>query len=108
MTREEQIEQKAKGLGQKYFPNKYNIWARPNHEAQCVEFACKEMVKWVDEHPKDAPWEGILIHGNNDAYRLGYKNAIEKACEWLRRTQPQAIFPDTMIERFKKAMNEQQ
>ena len=51
MTREEQIEQKAKELGQKYFPNKYNIWARPNHEAQCVEFACKEMVKWVDEHP---------------------------------------------------------
>lgn len=41
-------------------------------------------------------------------WELGWKDAIEKACEWLRRTQPQVIFPDTTIERFKKAMEEQQ
>lgn len=50
MTRKEQIEQKAKELGQKYFPDENNIWARPNYEAQCVEFACKEMVEWADAH----------------------------------------------------------
>ena len=50
MTREEQIEQKAKELGQKYFPNKNNIWARPNYEAQRVELACKEMMGWADSH----------------------------------------------------------
>ena len=50
MTRKEQIEQKAKELGQKYFPNENNIWARPNYEAQCVEFACKEMMEWEEEH----------------------------------------------------------
>lgn len=53
MTREELIEQKAKELGQKYFPNEYNVWARPNYEAQYVEFACKEMVEWVDKHPQN-------------------------------------------------------
>lgn len=50
MTREEQIEQKAKELGQKYFPNKNNIFARPNYEAQRVELACKEMMGWADSH----------------------------------------------------------
>ena len=34
------------------------------------------------------------------------KTMIDKACEWLRRTQPQAILPDTTIERFRKAMDE--
>ena len=50
MTKEEQIEQKAKELGQKYFPDEYNIWARPNYEAQYIEYACKEMVEWADAH----------------------------------------------------------
>lgn len=50
MTRDEQIEQKAKELGQKYFPNENNIFARPNYEAKCVEFACKEMMEWADSH----------------------------------------------------------
>jgi hypothetical protein len=38
---------------------------------------------WADRHPKDDPLEGILIHGNNDAYRLGYKDAIDKFCEFM-------------------------
>ena len=40
----------AKELGQKYFPNSHNIWARPNIEAQCVENACIEMAIWMDKH----------------------------------------------------------
>ena len=41
-----------------------------------------------------------------DGWELGWQDAIDKACEWLRRTQPQVIFPDTTIERFRKAMEE--
>lgn len=52
MTREEQINQKAKELGQKYFPDENNIWARPNYEAQYVESACKEMIEWDDKKKK--------------------------------------------------------
>lgn len=52
----EQLEQKAKELGQKYFPDEYNIWARPNYEAQYVEFACKEIVEWVNTHQNH--WHG--------------------------------------------------
>ena len=50
MTREEEIKKYAKELGQKYFPNSHNIWARPNIEAQCVENACIEMAIWMDKH----------------------------------------------------------
>lgn len=38
--------------------------------------------------------------------KSGLKN--KNFCNWLRRTQPQVIFPDTTIDRFKKAMEEQQ
>lgn len=51
MTREEQIRKKAKELGQQYFPDSSNIWARSNVEACYVENACVEMAEWVDQHP---------------------------------------------------------
>ena len=57
---------------------------------------------WADAHPKDNPWEGILIHGNNDAYRLGYKKAIEKACEWLEERQ--AV--DLVVPNIEKFIND--
>lgn len=50
MTREEEIKNFAQKLGQKYFPDCNNIWARPNIEAKCVTSACIEMAKWMDEH----------------------------------------------------------
>ena len=52
MTREEQINEKVHELGQACFPDECNIWARENYEAQKVEWACKQMVEWADEHPK--------------------------------------------------------
>ena len=55
MTREE----KANKLGQEYFPDESNIWARANFEAQWVSEACIKMAEW--EH----------------------KRLIEKACDWL-------------------------
>lgn len=59
-----------------------------------------EGAEWADEHPKDDLLEGILIHGNNDAYRIGYKKAIEKACEWLEANGNNT---KEFIEKFKKA-----
>lgn len=50
-TREEQIRDKARELGQTYFPDSANIWARSNVEAAYVENACVEMAEWVDRHP---------------------------------------------------------
>lgn len=60
MTRDEEINNKAKEYGQMLFPDEHNIWARPNREAQAVENACMEMAKWADE------------------------SMINKACEWIQ------------------------
>ena len=40
---------KAKELGQKYFPDSANIWERENIEAHAVESACMEMVEFVEK-----------------------------------------------------------
>jgi len=60
MTREEQIRKKAKELGQQYFPDSSNIWARSNVEACYVENACVEMAEWLDQHPHWIPVEEEL------------------------------------------------
>lgn len=52
MTRKEEINERAYELGQVCFPDECNIWARENYEAQKVEWACKQMLEWADEHPK--------------------------------------------------------
>lgn len=62
MTREELIKQEAHRLGQKYFPDDQNIWARPNYEAKFVSDACMQMAEF--EH----------------------KRLVEKACDWLMAT----------------------
>lgn len=60
MTREEQIRNKARELGQTYFPDSANIWARSNVEAVYVENACVEMAEWADQHPRWIPVEEEL------------------------------------------------
>ena len=96
MKREEQIEQKAKELGQKYFPDENNIWARPNYEAQYVESACKEMIGWADEHPR----KGLID--------------IDKVCECLERFNigyyqiREDVFSKDLITDFRKFLEEQQ
>lgn len=60
MEREEQIRSKAKELGQKYFPDEANVWARGNIEAEYVESACVEMAEWLDQHPQWIPVEEEL------------------------------------------------
>lgn len=90
MTRED----KAHSLGQMYFPDEANIWARPNYEAKFVSDACLQMAEF--EH----------------------KRLVEKACDWLRTTSnfyqggsdnlPEVICMfDTineMVDRFRKEM----
>lgn len=49
MTWEEEIQKYADELAQQYFPNKYNIWARENVEAQFVSEACVRMAKYIEQ-----------------------------------------------------------
>lgn len=44
------LEEAARKIGQKYFPNENNIWARPNYEAKKAECAFMEGAKWQKEH----------------------------------------------------------
>lgn len=79
MTREE----KARSLGQIYFPDEANIWARPNYEAQFVSNACMQMAEW--EH----------------------KRLIEKACDWLVvNAEDSAESALYLVAKFKQAMEE--
>lgn len=89
MTREE----KANSLGQMYFPDEANIWARPNYEAKFVSDACMQMAEWER------------------------KMLIEKAVNWLVTNASDYAISTTgddddcvvsldMLEDFKKAMEE--
>ena len=42
----EELEEAAKNVGQKYFPDEYNIWARPNYEAVKAECAFMDGAMW--------------------------------------------------------------
>lgn len=87
MTREE----KAHSLGQMYFPDDQNIWARPNYEAKFVSDACMQMAEWER------------------------KMLIEKAVNWLVTNASDYAISTTgddddcvvsldMVENFKEAM----
>ena len=58
-------------------------------------------VKWSDEHPD------INVR-TMAAWRGGYKEAIDKACEWLKGEYPKAAAyyeqTDSFISQFRKAM----
>ena len=91
MTRKEQIEQAVQEAFLKSGIDKESF---------------RQGIEWADTHPKDNPLEGILIHGNNDAYRLGYKKAIEKACELMEGLFWSSKPLYQLIEDFKRAMEE--
>ena len=87
----EDLEEAAKKVGQKYFPDERNIWPRPNYEAMAAEYAFKDGVNWQKEQ------------------------MIDKACKWLksyRQDTPDGtgyvagIVNDKTIEEFKQAMEE--
>ncbi len=87
------LEKAAKKVGQKYFPDKDNIWARPNYEAVKAEYAFKEGAKWQEAQ------------------------MINKACKWLKEHKEHPFIgcedpclsgylTDEFIEDFKKYMEE--
>lgn len=100
MTRAE----KAYSLGQEYFPDTNNVWARPNYEAQYVSEACLQMAEWVDDNPNwirpidEMPPIGVdvltrLIKGDGSvAYQVDRRGAYEwvnlchydKLTHWMR------------------------
>lgn len=59
-------------------------------------------VKWSDEHPD-------IDVRTMAAWRGGYKEAIEKACEWLEKNEVEfwnsPCNPEKIVEQFRKAMN---
>ena len=91
MKKEDEIRNKAYELGQKYFPNANNVWARANIEAQYVSSACTEMAEWMQ------------------------KKMIEKACEWLKayandfgvpESESGKVYVDDLVEGFINAMED--
>ena len=81
----EEIIKKSNELGQHYFPDECNVWARPNIESMYVTSACQEMAEWMQ------------------------KKIIEKACEWLYVYYPtleRAKSFEDAWEHFKKAMED--
>jgi hypothetical protein len=91
MTREE-IQKYADELAQLYFPNKCNIWARKNIEAELVSEACMRMAKHIE------------------------LELIERAKKWLFKNTYKHIddnklsmtfgYTGEAIENFEKAMKE--
>lgn len=59
----------------------------------------------VNDLTKEA--KEILHRDSKTLLDIARKQFIDKACEWLIRTQQHAILPDTTIERFRKAMEEE-
>lgn len=101
----EEIKAKADKLGQVYFPDECNVWARENIEAQFVSSACIEMaewmqrkmiekaVEWITEHI-DIPYEGEFI--DDSPVASDYIEWCEKRLEYAK----------AIADAFKQAMEE--
>ena len=93
MTREEQIKQKAYELGQKYFADANNIFARENIEAKYVEHAFIEGIKWADENPSSRCYTkaqlmemGFAFTTNEDIVTpTDMENMVEKYFEYRKK-----------------------
>ena len=57
MTQREEIKAKADELGQFYFPDECNVWARENIEAKFVSSACIKMVEWMKNAMLEKAWD---------------------------------------------------
>lgn len=108
MTREDQIQKKAYELGQKYFPNEHNIWARENIEAKYVELACIEAVKWADENPKRYSQEE-LCDIQLEMMKQRDKKLLDKVCAWIEEHMNEfcsECAEQALISWLRKAMEE--
>ena len=60
---------------------------------------------------RNMEYKCLLVEERMEGWELGYKDAIEKACEWLyKRQQVDLVVPniEKFINDFKQAMEEQQ
>ncbi len=87
----EEIKAKAYELGQFYFPDECNVWARENIEAKFVSSACIEMAEWMQEKMIEKTYEWILsnmpkyvksnrldVFINNEDMANAFKRAMEE------------------------------
>lgn len=64
---QQRIEEKSKELGQMFFPDNMNVFARPNWEAGYIETACKEIAKyalqnqWISAEEDLPPYDKAVI-----------------------------------------------
>lgn len=86
---QEEIQKYADELGQQYFPNECNIWARENIEAKFVSEACVRMANRIEQE------------------------LIKEACDWLNNMDNiekclhiRTSLVDNLAEDFCKAMEE--
>ena len=79
MKREDEIRNKAYELGQKYFPNANNVWARANIEAQYVSSACTEMAEWMQKKMIDKACEYA-----QSKYDLDYCGDVKDILNYLK------------------------
>lgn len=89
----EEIKAKADELGQKYFPDECNVWARSNIEAQYVSSACMEMAEWIQKKMLDKACE-ILKN-----VTVTYNKRFFGKCE-------ENAFDADFINEFRQAMEE--
>lgn len=97
MTREEEIKQKAYEISQRCFPDSQNIWARQNIEAQLVQSACCEIVKWADKTMINKACEWLVSELYHSEDRYGHPNVESRSY----------VSVEDFINDFKKAMEEQ-
>lgn len=100
MTREE----KAHSLGQKYFPDDQNIWARPNYEAQWVAKACMQMAEW--EHKRLVEKACDWFRATSNFYQGGSDNLPEVICMFDTINEMVDSFRKEMADNFQKVMEE--
>ena len=95
------LEEAARNAGQKYFPDKDNIWARPNYEAMAAANAFKAGAQWQEEQ-----CQKTIELAEDHAYLAGQEKVIEKACEFIE-TYPHlfmGVLRSEVIEDFKNYM----
>ena len=77
------LEEAARKVGQKYFPDENNIWARPNYEAIAAANAFKEGAKWQEEQIMKDAIEQECAEGR---FEFNPNRSFEERCEIVRRT----------------------
>lgn len=100
MTREE----KANSLGQMYFPDEANIWARPNYEAQFVSNACMQMAEFEHNRLVEKACDWLMATSN---FYQGGSNALpEVICMFDTINEMVDSFRKEMADNFQKVMEE--